>query len=291
LTLVDINLILSAMSDIFLCTIVKDISNDYMINEYCKHYSKYDFKKAYILIHSEINDKKRIDEIQSIFSEYFNSEFSYKIDTKYEINFESNFYTESMDKTPIGQWLFIADIDEFIEIEKINEKIFISDHVSGLLIDRVKREDHIFNPDLNIFENYSDNYFFYNKLKTSFPIKVPFIRKSKYKCLVGNGHHGYTRSPHWGYAILDTERIPVYHFKWREDSMDFLKKSINGVNIKDNISDKCWEDEINFMIKKMEKYGDKEFYNSIKEFKLKSNTIEVFFKNSSWPEKTTVTLV
>jgi len=275
------------MNKFYLCTIVKDFSDNYILEEYCKHYKKYNFEKAFILIHSENNNAKRIEEIKSIFNQYFDTEFSYKVNKKYEIDFEGNFYTYSLNLLSIGEWLCIADIDEFIKIENIDSSFYELDHISGILIDRVKSKEHQFDPNLNIFDNYSNNYFLYNKFKTSLPIKIPFIKKTKYKGTINNGHHSYIRSPLWG-LFIDKEGVPIYHFKWRENSISYFKKSLNNIMIKDRGGEKRWEEEIIFMIKMM---GDSKFYELIKDSKLLNNYIEILFRDPDWPEKTTIKLI
>ena len=47
----------------------------------------------------------------------------------------------------------IADLDEFIKIEDISDDMYEYQHIPGVLIDRIRKPSHEFNPDLSIFEN------------------------------------------------------------------------------------------------------------------------------------------
>jgi hypothetical protein len=200
-----------------LATIIKTHTPDYLLDQYCKHYSKYSFHKVFVKITSEDSNDPLIEKIEKHFTNHFSIViFEYDLGKLYSIEGESKFYTKVMNSLE-AEWLLMADIDEFIEIERIDDNVWETEEsIPGILIDRISNQE--FDPLKNIFDNYKEKYFLYNWKPVSYPFKESFVKKRKEKIEVG--HHLWDPA-----KFINKKWCLINHFKWRKDSKRFLYKS------------------------------------------------------------------
>src|SRR4030042_3037773 len=217
--------------NITLGVIVRYICSDYILEQYCKHYSKYKEIKNIIV---QIQIAKNTEIFKAVFIKYFGDRVIFEyFDGVYAISEEATFFTTLLNNVEINDWLLCTDMDEFICLENIDSDYFLNyTFLHGTLIDRIKKEEHIFNATLNIFDNYSDNYFLYNVITTPFYNKIPLIKKIEIPTIVRCGHHLINRDEKNLIRNTLVKPIPVYHFKWRVDFLEFNKSCLENTDFR-----------------------------------------------------------
>src|SRR4030042_106486 len=229
--------------NITLGVIVRDITSDYLLDQYCIHYSKYDeIKHAIVIIQGEAS------RIKGYFLKYFGNRVRFEYyDGKYMVEKEESVFTDLLKTIQIDDWLLIADMDEFIHIENIHSAYFLhNDLISGVLIDRVKAKGHCFDNTLNIFENYSECYHFISIIRVSYPNKVPLIKNTGVPIIIFPGHHFISRNTDIIINHSFGEKIHIHHFKWRVEFNEYNKLILDEIDLEKDPKAQVWRNELVF---------------------------------------------
>jgi hypothetical protein len=230
-----------------LAVIIKDITPDYMLEQYCKYYSKYD---NIVKLHSIIKSDKGedVDRIVNTLKKYFKhieTDIRLSIYDKYTIEEETIWATDVFNyRMNEGEWFMMADIDEYIELEKIPIENFQQYNlIKGVLIDRIVDRNQVFDENKPIWENYPVKCFLYNVINTSYPIKLMLIKKTPFFIKINCGHHTMLVNAKDAIDYFKFKNIyfPVYHYKWNFNFLKFLDEVIN--NTKDTRSQMVYLDE------------------------------------------------
>jgi hypothetical protein len=163
-------------------------------------------------------------------------------------------------------------INEYIFLEKIPDRLFNDRQIEGFLIDRIKKEDHEFDPNIDIFENYSEWYCISCLFRTSNNLKVPLIKKDGF-AIIPPGPHNISRRNDWYPTKKYYEGIPVYHFKWNINCASFiLKNLLSSKKSKESIA-KDWQEEMEIFLKLLgRRLYTSAFYKFIKKGQLKKGS-------------------